>query len=149
MIYYYSFLILFLGLAVYFDLKSRLVPNIIPGIGTLVGLIIAYYSFGFPDILFSISGVIFATLFGYLLWYLNLIGGGDHKLLIMVAAFIWFPGILDTILYVAISGALIAYALAFYRSKRDDLNIKLVLRQTSIPYTTAILLGTLIQIIWK
>lgn len=76
-----------IGRAIYTDLKKGIIENRILGIGLLLGLICAYVEGG-TGLLFRSIGMTFLMLAG--LWFLFVLkglGGGDIKLLCVLATF--------------------------------------------------------------
>jgi len=79
--------LVFVGMALYTDLKSRTIPNEITVTSFVLALVLHSFFGGWQGFLFSISG--FAVGFGmlFLLWVIGGGGGGDVKL--MGAAGAW------------------------------------------------------------
>ena len=92
MFFYISIIasLLGLGIATYTDLKERIVPNRLNfgliGIGLVLYGIQSIYVGSFEPIMYSIIGLAFGFLFGFLLWKLGVFAGGDVKLFAALGA---------------------------------------------------------------
>jgi prepilin peptidase CpaA len=103
-----------LGVAVYTDLRWRLIPNKVTVPGLLVGLILSGVSQGGLP-LSALAGVIFALVIAIPFMALGALGGGDAKLLAAVGAFVGPGGLLSVALYGALAGGVLALGGALRR----------------------------------
>ncbi len=91
--------LIFVGMALYTDLKSRTIPNQITVTSFVLALVLHTYFGGWAGFLLSLSG--FAVGFGilFLLWVIGGGGGGDVKL--MGAAGAWVGALPILIIFIA------------------------------------------------
>jgi len=143
---YYIF-IAFLILAVILDLRYRSIPNILTLGGALAGFAISFHIFGLVGLELSFFGAVIAGCIGWLFWSAGLVGGGDQKLLFTVGSFLWYPLILDVLVYIGILGGVLALLWTFAESYFSGTKFLTVIKYSHIPYSLAILLGTLIVIV--
>lgn len=146
---YYGILIALLALAVYYDLRFRIIPNMLSLGGMLVGISLAYFTYGPIALEFSAYGILLTALIGYFAWYGGMIGGGDHKLLLTVASFLWYPFTLNALLYIAMSGGFLALGYGLHASTKRGATLRTVLKFAHIPYSIAIFVGTLVALMYN
>ena len=81
------YLLILLGLAVYYDIRYFRIPNVLIGIGMVTGMIyqFIYKTSTASDILL---GVFIPIVSLFLLFYLHMLGAGDIKLLSMAGIFL-------------------------------------------------------------
>ncbi|MFA5125574.1 MAG: prepilin peptidase [archaeon] len=91
-IFYSSIIISILGLlaATYTDLKERIVPNKLNYGLAITGLVIfalqSYFEASYFPLLYSVCGLSFGFLFGWVMWKLGVFAGGDVKLFMGLGA---------------------------------------------------------------
>ncbi|WP_346284576.1 prepilin peptidase [Zoogloea sp.] len=100
-------LLLILGLAVFFDLRSRRIPNVLVAAGLPAGFILAAVANGLDGLLGSLAGAgigigVFLPFFVF-----RLIGAGDVKLFGVVGAFVGQAHIFQVLLYSLIAGGVV------------------------------------------
>lgn len=146
-----AFVLAVLVAAAITDVRSRIIPNVLPAM--LVGGFLLYAAFapGIQDIVFfRISAAALAFVFGLAMFTAGVFGGGDVKLL--SALILWLP--LDQIgpflFAVGVAGAIVSAGYAakeFFviqaaadgrQSMRTGVRLAL---QTKVPYGVAILLA--------
>lgn len=81
------YLIIILGLAVYYDVRYFRIPNFLIGIGMVTGLIyqLLYKTATWSEVLF---GMLIPIVILFLLFYLHMLGAGDIKLLSVTGIFL-------------------------------------------------------------
>ncbi|MBQ4521436.1 MAG: prepilin peptidase [Lachnospiraceae bacterium] len=81
------YLMILLGLAVYYDIRYFRIPNSLIGIGMITGII---YQFVYGTVAFSdvLLGMLIPVVILFLLFYLHMLGAGDIKLLSMTGIFL-------------------------------------------------------------
>jgi Flp pilus assembly protein protease CpaA len=148
------------AVAVYTDLRRRLIYNWLTLPATLVGVVLGFVVDGVPGGLNAIGGAVIAAIvfgvFGLLGW----MKFGDVKLMIAVGAFTRFPLVLWAIAYTAIVGGVIGVGYSIYRRRlgevmgnlgraavnkvrRGDQPALRDLSQLTVPYGVAIAVGAL------
>lgn len=129
------FLISILTVAVVYDFVYKRIPNWLTFGGVVIGLVLASVSGGLtlPD---SLLGLLVAFAIGWSFWAAGMVGGGDHKLLLVVGTFVGYPLILPVLLGIALAGG--AQAVLWIIIKRQSW------RGVPIPYSLAITVGTLV-----
>lgn len=107
-------LVILVFFAVFTDLRTRKILNLVTYPGALIGLILNCLAF-YPDMLqgftFSISGMLLGVLIFFLPFSLGGLGAGDLKLLGVIGAFMGFKFVLWTGLFSALAGGLISLIL--------------------------------------
>jgi len=126
----YRLIILFaiLLVACTFDVCARRVPNSLIVVGYLLAVFYTYLT-GLPTMIALFEGVAGGLLILLPFYFFSLIGAGDVKLFSVVGAFLGPQALLPCLLFVALSGGVLA--LVYIINKRS--------RQ--IPYACAILGG--------
>jgi len=104
-------LFILIAIAVYTDLKSRRIPNLVTGGGLLVALSCHYYIQGFPGLVFGIKGLVAGLALLLVPFILGGMGAGDVKLLAVVGAFKGSVFAVSTFLWMALWGGVMAVAL--------------------------------------
>lgn len=141
-------LVLLLVVAVYFDVRARRIPNLLTFCGMLLGLISSGLAGGWKGMEQSILGLLVAAIIGFCFWSAHLIGGGDHKLLMAVGAFVGYPQIMTIMAAVALVGGLQALLwAAFAKIHVPDRSMRELLRTTHLPYSVAIAIGSVAGIL--
>ena len=105
------------AVAVYTDLRRRLIYNWLTYSATLVGLALGFAFDGVGGGLQAVGGAVIATILFGLFGLLGWMKFGDVKLMIAVGAFTRFPLVLWAIAYTAIVGGLIGVGYAIYRRR--------------------------------
>lgn len=138
------------------DIKSRIVPNWLVGIGFLTGLV---YQLFFGSIWQGLGAMLLAFAIGFPLFLLRGLGAGDVKLLMAVGLWTNMVFFLNALFWIAvIGGALTVLAILFHRrGKSVYLNLKyffyhllifwkppkqLAMKSVTLPYCIPIFLGT-------
>ncbi|WP_112827515.1 prepilin peptidase [Rhizobium cremeum] len=141
-----------LVVAAFTDLFEMTVPNRIPAILLASFLLLAPFSgLGLGDFGWHIAAgiAVFAVVFG--LFALNVMGGGDAKLL--TAAAVWYgftPSLLHFLIYVAYGGGLLTILILLVRARANTvmaLGLRVphsILTAKKIPYAIAIGVGGLV-----
>ena len=128
MIIWFGGLILFW--AVFFDLKTRCIPNNLTYFAGIFSFILILF---LPNFIFSshLLGALICFVCFSILFFLKLMGGGDVKLLTLVGFWCSIESILPVLLLIFIFGG------------GQALLAKYIFKQNSIPYAVAIFLGFL------
>lgn len=141
-----------LVVAAFTDLFEMMVPNRIPAILLASFLLLAPFSgLGLTDFGWHIAAgiAVFSIVFG--LFALNVMGGGDAKLL--TAAAVWYgftPSLLHFLIYVAYGGGLLTILILLVRARANTvmaLGLPVphsILTAKKIPYAVAIGVGGLV-----
>ncbi|MBI5479459.1 MAG: prepilin peptidase [Deltaproteobacteria bacterium] len=148
------------AVAVYTDLRRRLIYNWLTLPATLVGIVLGFALDGGPGGLQALGGAVVAAILFGLFGLLGWMKFGDVKLMIAVGAFTRFPLVLWAIAYTAIVGGLVGVGYAIYRRRfgevmgnlgraavnkvrRGDQPALRDLSQLTLPYGVAIAIGAL------
>lgn len=154
------------ALAVFTDLKWRLIPNRLTLPAIIGGLILNLALGGWQGLLLSVLGVVVGVGFFILPFAIGKMGGGDVKLMGALGAILGAHAIISVAIYSALAGGVLAMAVALAHSrflelyKRVWLLLKRMFLRTSpqtgtllqksslsIPYGVAIATGTLLYVI--
>lgn len=148
------------AVAVYTDLRRRLIYNWLTLPATLVGVALGFVIDGMPGGLQALGGAVVAAILFGLFGLLGWMKFGDVKLMIAVGAFTRFPLVLWAIAYTAIVGGLIGVGYAIYRRRFGEVMGNLGraavnkmrrgeqpalrdLSQLTLPYGVAIAIGAI------
>jgi Flp pilus assembly protein protease CpaA len=154
------------AVAVYTDLRRRLIYNWLTLPATLVGVVLGFVIDGVPGGLNAIGGAVVAAILFGVFGLLGWMKFGDVKLMIAVGAFTRFPLVLWAIAYTAIVGGLIGVGYAVYRRRfgevvgnlgraavnklrRGDQPALRDLSQLTLPYGVAIAIGAVWAILTR
>jgi len=121
-------LILILLAASFFDIQTRRIPNSLIVVGYLVAVVNAYLT-GFPATVILLYGAAVGLLMLLPFYLFSLIGAGDVKLFSVVGAFLGPGPLWIGLLFVALSGGVLALFYIFTK------------RSHQLPYACAILGG--------
>ena len=154
------------AVAVYTDLRRRLIYNWLTFPATLVGIVLGFVFDGMGGGLQALGGAVVAAILFGLFGLLGWMKFGDVKLMIAVGAFTRFPLVLWAIAYTAIVGGLIGVGYAIYRRRfgevvgnlgraavnkirRGDQPALRDLSQLTLPYGVAIAIGAVWAILTR
>ncbi len=129
------------SLAVVFDLRRGIVPNWLMLVG-LLAVLVSIAITGEPTWFKALLAAAIMVVVWLPVWAGGAIGGGDHKLLIVVGAAVGIANIIVFLLAMAIAGGIQAVVCGI---ARKNWNFK----QQRIPYTIAILVGVLICYVYN
>lgn len=101
------FLLLILGVAVYFDLRERRIPNFLIVVGLPAGLIHSATQHGFDGLTASLWGLLVAGGVLFPFFAVRMVGAGDVKLMAVVGAFVGLDDVWRVVLYVFLAGGII------------------------------------------
>ncbi len=135
--------------AVVFDIRGHRIPNVLTFGGMVIGLIVNFLTTGLPGLEQSLIGLAVATIIAGIFWNVRAIGGGDHKLLMAVGAFVGYPMIVPVLIVVALMGGVqaIIWAIVHRARSTTPLSWRQALKQTAMPYSLAIAAGTILVIL--
>lgn len=109
------FMLHLVGVAVYYDVRYRRIPNGLIVVGLLMGLVYQVRHFRLAGLAAYGAGVLFPVAVLGFLYYFRMMGAGDIKLLSVIGGFLGpFQGFL-CIIYTFLIGGAIAVALLFKR----------------------------------
>jgi prepilin peptidase CpaA len=129
-----------LAVATFTDLRSRRIPNWLVVPFMLAGLVVPAWLFGWHGFGQSMEGFgLGALVFGILSWVAGM-GMGDVKLVAAIGAWVGPQQLLLAMVLTAMTGGLIALAVAIVGNFRGD-----AWKSRKIPYAPAIAIGTLIS----
>lgn len=102
---------IFLAFACYGEVRWRRIPNVLTGVGALVGLGAALAEGWLPGLWNACLGLLLGG--GVLLPFclLGVVGGGDMKLMAATGAIVGYPLILRVVTDVCLAGGLLAIAI--------------------------------------
>ena len=121
------------------DLRHRLIPH--SAVAMIAGLYIIYAVAGYAD---PISGLISGSIFlviGFVLFSLNLLGGGDAKMMAAVALWAGLDSAVPLVFYTTLAGGVVALGtLIVQRIRMQDSGVAQEAVVT-VPYGVAIAAG--------
>ena len=129
-------LLLFLSLALYFDLKEGRIPNKLTFTAIIFGLISRLMAGGFSHLYAGLLGGLVGLLILLIPFLLRGMGAGDVKLLTAIGVFQGVEFILYTAVAMGIVGGIISVYYIFFKQ----------LRGAYFPYGVAISLGAVIAL---
>lgn len=133
------------------DLFTMTIPNRI-SIGMIAGFLVAapLSSLGLYGFLWHLAAGAAMLVVGIFMFSQGWLGGGDAKLLAAATLWLGFERLFEYLLYVAMVGGLLAFAILLYRSiapplflLRQDWAMRLHAKSGGIPYGIAIAAGGL------
>jgi prepilin peptidase CpaA len=107
-------LVLLAGIAAGYDIRSRTIPNWLTTSAFLVALLLAALV-GPTEAGFRLLAAALVLLLGLPLFIRGILGGGDVKMLVAVAALVGFGLLPKTLFFACVTGALVAIAEAVRR----------------------------------
>ena len=141
-------LFVLLALAVGHDIRFRRIPNWLNFSGMAAGLAVSFALGGTAGLKESVLGWGFIAAVAGFFWSAGMIGGGDHKLLMVVGSFIGLTRAIPTLAAIAIFGGVQALGWVLYlRARRPTTSFRTLLRTTRIAYSLAIAGGTIYTIL--
>lgn len=148
MLYYFIFFVLTCA-AVVFDLRTREIPNFLTLSGSVCGMVLSLFFFGQTALMLSLFAVLISLLVSIFAFKWELVGGGDAKLLIMFASFLWYPHFIHSLIYIAIAGGVVSIIYTVKESWFTKKSIELSLKTVHIPYSLAFFFGLLLFYFFK
>jgi len=137
----------------YSDLKVRRIPNFLTLPGILLGFILNFLLFGVIGFRNSIIGFVIGFGFFLIFYLFGGMGAGDVKVMGAIGSLLGYPMVIQSLLFVALSGIAIILVLLFpaifYSLKTMNFSNLWSLRKTYIPYGLAISIGTILSIAFK
>lgn len=142
-------LVSLLAVAVWYDVRLRIIPNWLTFGGTFIGLVLALIGFGREGFFNHLSSAFVIGGIWYGFWRFQLVGGGDQKLMFAIGTFLGTRCVVPVLLGVAVCGALQAILTVFVRSRALSLvSYRQAIKQISVPYSIAIAVGALLAVWW-
>ena len=110
-------ILLLLATAAWTDVRSYRIPNWLTGFGLLAGLLLSAWNVRQPmqELMLAFGGVALGLFALLPLYLIRVLGAGDVKLMAMVGAFLGLPGTLHAMVFVLVTGGLVAIAFALGR----------------------------------
>ncbi len=90
--------LVFIDMAVIYDIKTYRIPNKLNLVGCIFGLILGIIAYGFKGLLYSLTGILIPIVLLFVFYWFGVIGAGDIKLLAMIGSFLF-----KDILYVIVT----------------------------------------------
>ena len=115
-----ALLLLLSGAALFFDLKTGKIPNILIVFGLLAGCVHQTAAFGAEGVLSFLAGAGFPFLILFLLFRLGMMGAGDIKLLMAAGGLLGWPGSLRLFVLSILCGTLVSAAVFVRRVRFSD-----------------------------
>ena len=129
--------------AVWYDVRTHRIPNWLTFGGIAIGFLVAALAAGIPGLIGALQGFAIAAIVAGIFWYTGAIGGGDHKLLMAVGAWIGFHTIPFVLATIAIVGGFQAMITVLIMQRwKPAVPLRELLRTTPMPYSVSITLGT-------
>lgn len=100
-------LLVFLVLAVYFDIKTYKIPNALTVTGMAAGIIYRLYGLGPPGLFTAATDLIAGMMILFPLYLIRCLGAGDIKLLMVISTFLGWKVTLIVSFYSLMIGAVI------------------------------------------
>lgn len=125
---------LYLALAIFFDVHTRRIPNWLTLGGAAAAVVLRVILGGVPGLESGFYGALIAGAVGLVFWLGRTIGGGDHKLLIGMGAFVGRELVISSLLATGLAGGVLAlFWLVFLRLR--------LVKTKRMPYSIAIAAG--------
>ncbi|MFN3231541.1 MAG: prepilin peptidase [Alphaproteobacteria bacterium] len=137
-----ALLVLFIGTLIWCtveDVRRRVIPH--SATAAVVGLYIVYAAAGYSDPLSGIAAGALYLLIGFVLFQLNLLGGGDAKLIAAVALWAGLDGALPLAFYVTMAGGVVALGVLITHRIRVHADGSAKNTVATVPYGMAIAVG--------
>ena len=99
------------GIACWFDLRTRRIPNALTFPAAALGLVVATMAHGGTGIVTSLAGLLVGLLLFFPLFALKGLGAGDVKLMAALGAWLGTPAIFGVAFYTVLAGGLLALVL--------------------------------------
>ena len=107
--------IVLVGLATWADVQTRKIPNLLCGIGLLLGIVTHFVLGGLGSAGSAGLGALVAGALLFPGWMMGFMGAGDVKLMAAVGAWLGFPGAWIAVLAALIAGGVISLVVAAVR----------------------------------
>ena len=133
------------------DVKTFEIPNFISVSSVLLFIPAAFFSnFGWYEVIYNFGAGTLVLLIGGTLYFCNVIGAGDVKMLASAAVWAGFPGLPSLLLSVSLVGGVLVLILMVFRRFKLSSNwhpddwVTNLHREEAIPYGVAIAFGTVL-----
>jgi prepilin peptidase CpaA len=110
-------LILFIVLALYYDLKKHRIPNLLNAAGAAIGFMLHIWKDGWEGVWFSSSGAAAGFSLFFFLYVARAVGAGDVKLFAAIGAIIGFYGVLQVAVYSLLLTFPVGIAVLLFRKR--------------------------------
>ena len=123
----------FLVLAVYFDIRTYKIPNALTVTGMAAGIIYRLYGLGPPGLFTAVTDLIAGMMILFPLYLIGCLGAGDIKLLMVISTFLGWKVTLIVSFYSLVIGAVIGLLKGSILSALQRKNFKnaLIKKQTT------------------
>jgi len=153
--YFIVLILLFLLIAVYYDLKWRRIPNFLTFSLIIVGFTLNLITGGISALYYSLLGFVIGAGFFFIFFLIGGMGAGDVKLMGGIGALLGFETVIKALFYIAFVGGIIALIIisfvyfirrtrisenGFFATIKDINPMKI-----TIPYSIAIGIGTILS----
>ena len=91
-------------IAMIFDIKTKKIPNKLVFSGSVLNISLGVFLHSYQDWRLQVLALVVAIISWGFFWKMGAIGGGDHKLIMMMAAAIGFPAIIGFSILVGLFG---------------------------------------------
>lgn len=155
------------AIAVYSDVCTRRISNKLIATGMILGIAANMMNFGFKGIIDSGSGFFCGLVLMIVPFFLQILGGGDVKLLMMMGCFLGWKATIEVFVYTALIGFLISLVMMLrsgelkrilYRlycifanlllsRQEPDQSVEAIIKST-IPYAVPIAGGWILFWLW-
>jgi prepilin peptidase CpaA len=149
------FISIFLIIAIFYDLKWRIIPNSITFFLIIFGFIYNLLSNGTAGLISAFSGFLVGAGFFFIFFFIGSMGAGDVKLMGGIGAVLGLKNVLMALLLTAFAGGIISLMVisAFYVNKKARLSDKYIFGDSgdinplkiTFPYSIAIGVGTILS----
>lgn len=131
-----ALLVAYLAVAVAFDIFARRIPNWLTLGGAAVALVVRFAAGGATELESGLVGALITGAVGFAFWLGRTIGGGDHKLLIGVGAFVGRELVMPFLLATGLAGGILGLLWLIFLHFR-------IIKTRRMPYSIAIAAGAL------
>lgn len=153
--YFIVLVIIFLLIAVYYDLKWRRIPNFLTFSLIILGFILNLITGGVSALYYSLLGFVIGAGFFFIFFLIGGMGAGDVKLMGGIGALLGFRTVIKALFYTAFVGgiiALIIISISYFvkRFKISENKLYTTIKdinpmKITMPYSIAIGIGTILS----
>jgi prepilin peptidase CpaA len=141
-----STLVALLGWCSFEDVRSRTIPH--AAILSIVALYAIYAAAGYGDWRTGLAGAGILLLIGFILFHLNVMGGGDSKLIAALGLWTGLGAMGSFVFYTALAGGVVALLVLLRQRQRVRADAALAEARPTVPYGVAIAFGGTVAV-WQ